>query len=101
MSRAPSIRVKMVLLYREVHLVLHVRQSRRQSTSRVDITKENVGKGMSGFQSRQKHRQNRTHVLGPWHESRSRVKRNYGWIPHNASFDFLDIARPTLGQICF
>ena len=25
----------------------------------------------------------------------------YGWIPHNASFGFLDIARPTLGQIHF
>jgi hypothetical protein len=25
----------------------------------------------------------------------------YGWMPHNASFGFLDIARPTLGQIHF
>ena len=27
--------------------------------------------------------------------------RMYGWMPHNASFGFLDIARPTLGQIRF
>jgi hypothetical protein len=26
---------------------------------------------------------------------------HYGWMPHNASFGFLDIARPTLGQIHF
>jgi hypothetical protein len=25
----------------------------------------------------------------------------YGWIPHNASFGFLEIAGPTLGQIHF
>jgi hypothetical protein len=25
----------------------------------------------------------------------------YGWMPHNASFDFLDIARAALGQIHF
>jgi hypothetical protein len=25
----------------------------------------------------------------------------YGWMPHNASFGFLDIARPTLGKIHF
>jgi hypothetical protein len=24
----------------------------------------------------------------------------YGWIPHNASFDFLDISGPTLGVFC-
>jgi hypothetical protein len=26
---------------------------------------------------------------------------SYGWMPHNAGFGFLDIARPTLGQIYF
>jgi hypothetical protein len=24
-------------------------------------------------------------------------KEKYGWIPHNSSFGFLDIVRPTLG----
>jgi hypothetical protein len=24
---------------------------------------------------------------------------DYGWMPHNASFGFLDMPRPTLGQI--
>jgi hypothetical protein len=28
-------------------------------------------------------------------------KGKYGWIPHNAGFGFLDIARATLGQIHF
>jgi hypothetical protein len=27
--------------------------------------------------------------------------RTYGWIPHNAGFDFLDIASSILGQINF
>jgi hypothetical protein len=28
-------------------------------------------------------------------------KGRYGWMPHNAGFGFLDIARATLGQIHF
>jgi hypothetical protein len=28
-------------------------------------------------------------------------RRLYGWMPHNASFGFLDIARAALGQIHF
>jgi hypothetical protein len=39
-----------------------------------------------------------------WARSPFYVVRNddwYGWMPHNASFGFLDIARPTLGQIHF
>ena len=32
---------------------------------------------------------------------RQKALEDYGWIPHNASFGFLDIARPTLGKIHF
>jgi hypothetical protein len=35
------------------------------------------------------------------HSSQRFSHRCYGWIPHNAGFGFLDIARPTLGQIYF
>jgi hypothetical protein len=31
----------------------------------------------------------------------SEMDLDYGWIPHNASFGFLDMPRPALGQIHF
>ena len=40
-------------------------------------------------------------VIGKQIEGLVEVQTDYGWMPHNASFGFLDIARPTLGQIHF
>ena len=82
-------------------LLLHLQKTNKETTSHPRPIKPPTYD--KSCYTRSKLRINRQNALGfnKLRTNRQSALGFYGWIPHKAGFGFLDIARPTLGQIHF